>query len=61
MDQSFLDLNGIEASPGDEVTIFGYDSEGNFLSAQEVAALLGSEGCDLTTELTQRVERIYQE
>ncbi|MBP5169895.1 MAG: alanine racemase [Oscillospiraceae bacterium] len=61
MDQSFLDLNGIEASPGDEVTIFGYDAEGNFLSAQEVAALLGSEGCDLTTELTQRVERIYQE
>ena len=61
MDQSFVDLNGIEASPGDEVTIFGYDADGTLLSAQEVAGLLGSEGCDLTTELTQRVERIYME
>ena len=61
MDQSFVDLNGIEACPGDEVTIFGYDADGTLLSAQEVAGLLGSEGCDLTTELTQRVERIYRE
>ena len=61
MDQSFVDLGEIDASPGDEVTVFGYDREGNFLSAQEVAGLLGVEGCDLTTELTQRVERIYLE
>ena len=61
MDQSFVDLNGIEAFPGDEVTIFGYDADGTLLSAQEVAGLLGSEGCDLTTELTQRVERVYKE
>lgn len=61
MCQSFVDLNGIEASPEDEVTIFGYDTDGTLLSAQEVAGLLGSEGCDLTTELTQRVERIYKE
>lgn len=59
MDQSFLDLGDIPAKEGDEVTVFGYDNQKNLLSAQEVAGLLGSEGCDLTTELTQRVERVY--
>ena len=59
MDQSFIDLGSIPASPGDEVTIFGYDASGNLLPAQEVASLLGCEGCDLTTELTRRVDRVY--
>ena len=60
MDQSFVDLTGIDAAPGDEVTFFGYDAAGNFLSSQAVAALIGdSEGCGLTAALSPRVERKY--
>ncbi len=60
MDQSFADLSGIDAAPGDEVTFFGYDAAGNFLSSQAVAALIGdSEGCGLTAALSPRVERRY--
>ncbi len=59
MDQSFVDLGSIDCEPGDEVTLYGHDGKGNLLSSQEVAALLGLEGCDLTTELTGRVERVY--
>ena len=61
MDQSFVDLGEISCHAGDEVTLFGYDSTGVLLSAQEVAAMIGWEGCDLTARLTPRVERIYVE
>ena len=61
MDQSFMDLGDIPCEPGDEVTLFGYDRGGAFLSSQEVAALIGCEGCDLTARLTERVERLYSE
>ncbi len=61
MDQSFVDLDGIDCRAEDEVTLFGYDGSGNFLSSQEVAALTDSEGCDLTTALTDRVARIYRD
>ncbi len=59
MDQSLVDLGSISVVPGDEVTLFGHDGEGAFLSAQEVAAWIGCEGCDLTARLTERVARIY--
>lgn len=63
MDQCMVDVTeapGVRV--GDEVTFFGYDREGNFLSSQEVAALVNSdEGCGLTTALSARVERIYTE
>ena len=59
MDQSLVDLGEIPASPGDPVTLFGPDETGAFLSAQEVAGLIGCEGVDLTARLTPRVERIY--
>lgn len=61
MDQSFVDLGEIPCQAGDEVTLFGYDRSGALLSAQEVAALIGWEGCDLTARLTPRVGRIYVE
>ena len=61
MDQSFIDLGEIPCSPGDTVALFGYDSTGAFLSAQEVASAIGWEGCDLTVRLTPRVKRIYRE
>ena len=60
MDQSFVDLGGVDCAAGDEVTFFGYDRERNFLSSQEVAALIGAnEGCALTSALTDRVTRVF--
>lgn len=59
MDQSFVDLDALDCAVGDPVTLFGYDEDGGFLSAQEVAARIGCEGCDLTVRLTNRVERVY--
>ena len=61
MDQCMLDVTDAEgAAVGDEVTFFGRDREGNFLSSQEVAALVnGDEGCGLTTALSARVDRVY--
>lgn len=60
MDQSFVDLGDIECAPGDEVTFFGYDRAGNFLSSQRVANLIGThEGCGLTNALLPRVKRTY--
>lgn len=62
MDQCFADVTGIDCAPGDEVTFFGHDGQGNFLPSQEVAALIGSdEGCGLTSALSPRVARIYGE
>ena len=59
MDQSFVDLGDLDAEAGDEVTLFGYDREGKLLPAQEVAGLIGCEGCDLTARLTDRVARVF--
>ncbi len=59
MDQCFVDVTGIDCQVDDEVTFFGYDRDGNFLSSQEVAALANDEGCGLTQALTDRVARIY--
>lgn len=62
MDQCQVDITGTGCRVGDEVTFFGCDREGNFLSSQEVAALVnGDEGCGLTTALSARVGRIYIE
>ena len=62
MDQCFADVTGIDCVPGDEVTFFGHDGQGNFLPSQDVAALIGSdEGCGLTSALSPRVARIYGE
>ena len=60
MDQCMVDVTDTDCSVGDEVTFFGYDGRGNFLSSQEVAALInGDEGCGLTSALSGRVERVY--
>jgi alanine racemase len=61
MDQSFLDVGDIPCQVGSEVTLFGYDREGNFLSSQEVSLLIGdNEGCGLISDLSPRVERICE-
>lgn len=62
MDQCMADVTGVSCAIGDEVTFFGWDSRGSFLSAQEVAASYGgNEGCAITAALSPRVERIYTE
>lgn len=60
MDQCMIDATGTDCKPGDEVTFFGYDALGNFLSSQEIAAMVNhDEGCGLTSALSPRVKRIY--
>ncbi len=60
MDQCMVDVSGADCAVGDEVTFFGTDRAGNFLSSQEVAALVGGdEGCGLTSALSYRVARVY--
>ncbi len=60
MDQCMADVTGIDCRVGDEVTFFGYDGHGNFLSSQSQAALVNSdEGCGLTSALSPRVKRVY--
>ena len=60
MDQAIIDVSGVECSIGDEVTVFGYDKQGNLLSSQELALLANeNEGVGLYSKLSQRVERIY--
>ena len=60
MDQCMIDVTGLSCKVGDEVTFFGYDQTGSFLSSQEIAGLIGGdEGCGLTSALTPRVARIY--
>ena len=59
MDQCFVDVGDISCAVGSEVTLFGYDGAGNYLSSQEVARLCDDEGCGLTAALGSRVARIY--
>ncbi len=62
MDQCMIDVTGLAPQPGDEVTFFGYDAAGGFLSSQEVSALVNrNEGCGLTSALSSRVARVYTE
>ena len=61
MDQSMIDVSGIDCKVGDEVTFFGYDSDGNYLSSQKIAAMVNDdEGCGLTSALSTRVARVYR-
>lgn len=59
MDQCFVDVGDIPCDVGNEVTLYGYDGAGNYLSSQEVARLCDDEGCGLTAALGNRVARIY--
>lgn len=62
MDQSQVDVSGVDCRVGDTVTFFGHDEAGNFLASQEVAALVNDyEGCGLTSALSARVARVYTE
>lgn len=56
MDQSFVLLDKIDAKVNDEVIFF----DGVNLLSQEVAWKIKEEGCSITSNLTNRVERIYK-
>lgn len=61
MDQCMIDVSGIDCKVGDEVTFFGYDGKGGYLSSQVVAAMVNEdEGCGLCSALSARVARIYK-
>lgn len=60
MDQCLVDVTGIDCVPGDEVTVFGYDGRGGYISSQSQALLTDAlEGCGLTSALSPRVARVY--
>ena len=59
MDQCFVDVGQIPCGIGSEVTLYGYDADGNYLSSQQVARLCDDEGCGLTAALGSRVARVY--
>ena len=60
MDQCLVDVTGIDCVPGDEVTIFGYDGRGGYISSQSQALLTDAlEGCGITSGLSTRVARVY--
>ena len=61
MDQCMIDVSGIDCKVGDEITFFGYDGKGGYLSSQEIAAMVNDdEGCGLTSALSPRVARVYK-
>lgn len=60
MDRTLIDAGALAVKIGEEATLLGYDAEGNLLSAQEQAALIGDkEGCGLTSGAGTRVAREY--
>lgn len=60
MDQSLVDVSGTDCKVGDEICFFGYDGFGGFISAQQQALLLNAaEGCELSSNLSGRVSRVY--
>ena len=59
MDQSMIDVSGIDCRVGDEVMLWGRTSGGAFLSAQRVGAAIGHEGVYFYSRLSHRVQRVY--
>ena len=58
MDQFMIDVTDIpDAAPRDVVTIIGHDGE-EFISADEVAALAGTIGYEITCGISARVPRV---
>ena len=61
MDQLMLDVTDIEdVKEGDEVTVFGYDSQEN-LSVDELAEKIGTINYEIVCLIGKRVPRIYYE
>lgn len=67
MDYTMVDVTPIVGSaasdslPLEEVTIFGYDKEGKFLSVTEVASKAGTISYETLTGLGSRVQKVFVE
>lgn len=53
MDMCMLDITGVDAAPGDTVTIFGEDP-----TVEELARILGTIPYEILTSIPRRIERI---
>ena len=53
MDMCMIDVTGVDAAPGDTVTIFGEDP-----TVSELAAILGTIPYEILTSVPRRIERI---
>ncbi len=60
MDQTFVDVTGIDCKLGDEVTIFGYSKGGELLSAFELERFTGQSFVYPICSPNQRVLRVYK-
>jgi len=60
MDQSFVDVTGVDCRLGDEVTLFGEDGQGHRISGLEIGHLMGETRLAMFTHITQRVARVYR-
>jgi alanine racemase len=58
MDQTVIDITGIDCSVGDTVTVIGVDGE-NFVSADEIADIDKTINYEIVCGLALRVPRIY--
>ena len=54
MDMTMIDISGIEAEEGDEVTIFGKD-----IPIQEVASKINTIAYEILTNTSERVKRVF--
>ena len=59
MDQSFVDVTGVDCQIGDEVTLFGADGSGNQISGLEIGHLMVETRLAMFTHITERVARVY--
>ena len=61
MDQTFIDVTGIDCEIGDEVTLFGYDKvTGELLSAYELQKHTDQTYVYQFCSIGPRVKRIYK-
>jgi alanine racemase len=58
MDQFMVDVGDAAADVGDVVTLLGDDS-GDAVTAEELAARIGTINYEITTRIASRVPRIY--
>ncbi|MBN2897448.1 MAG: alanine racemase [Clostridia bacterium] len=58
MDQCMIELNGIDAKPGDVVTLFGRDGDA-MISIEEVAGYVDTISYEVVCMIDKRVPRVY--
>jgi alanine racemase len=58
MDQFMVDVGDLSVEPGEVVTLLGADG-GETVTAEELAAQIGTINYEVTTRIPSRVPRIY--